>query len=333
MEAFVYRNLKLTNSGIISYKVFQNCHRKMRESSLRNLINNKSARSEIFVNLLAQFNQTTSDDQKKEVYDQALCYLNDQELKEFYDSTNKVRTLSPAQSRKIRQLCSKLYYYSQTRKFTSKKSGSYSMRCAFLTLTTPSSCTDVQSLNAFNHFLDYIQRTANCVYVYKKELGSEGHRLHYHLLINNFIPYYIVAWKWKRLLINEGVQWEVNKEGKETESHYRIELPRSRKSTAHYIAKYMSKGEGLPGNCGLISSHSSILDELREVTIIESDVDCDELNRICSKSKVLKGEYVSIICCDLLRHQKIAPELYSLFYDQYLKFSESITLPQKFFLV
>lgn len=327
---FVYWNSKLTHQGITIYKVFEGFRRRVKESSLDNLLNQKVFQSEIFLSLLDQFKSTENENTHKEIFDQALCYLNNKEYSSFLQSCNSVRTLSPVQSRQIRKYCSKLFYYSQTRKFTSKKSGVHQMRVAFLTLTSPNSALPSQSLKAFEHFLDYLSRTANCNYVWKKELGEQGNALHFHIMLNNFIPYYIVAWKWKRLLINEGVIWDKNEKGIDTSSHYRIELPRSQKSTGTYIAKYMAKGQGLPSNYGYISGHSKVLDTLKETQIIVDDLDNAELERLCSKSKVIRGEYVSLICTNLIRCQKSAPKIYSIFLAQYLAFSAIITMPQKF---
>jgi hypothetical protein len=149
-------------------------------------------------------------------------------------------------------------------------------------------------------------------------------------MLNNFIPYYIVNWKWKRLLINEGIIWPLNADGKPTESHYRIELPRSNKAIGHYLSKYMSKAYALPRIYGYISGHSKLLDECTDIKIIESDIPFDELERIMNGHKVIHGSYMSHICVDLLRVKKIAPKIGALFESQYLQFVEILTLPQKF---
>jgi hypothetical protein len=240
------------------------------------------------------------------------------------------RHLNETQSRKTRSLCQKLAYYSAVRKFKSQKSGEYSMKVGFLTLTAPVCATPVQMLAAFEHFCDYLRRTANCVFVWKKELGESHGKLHFHIMVNNFIPYYIVSWKWKRLLINEGVIWPLNEDGKPTESHYRIELPRSNKAIGHYLSKYMSKAYALPREYGYISGHSKLLDECSEIKIIESDIPFDELERIMSGHKVIHGSYMSHVCVDLLHVRQIAPKIGALFEKQYLEFCEAITLPQKF---
>jgi hypothetical protein len=328
--SFIYWNSLLTHQGIVIYKVFEGFRRNMHERSLKNLLSTQCVQSEIFVNLLNQFKNTKDETEQKSIFDEALCYLNNQEYTDFLKKSNNCRLLSPVQSRAIRKNCSKLFYYSQTRKFTSSKSGVHTMRVAFLTLTCPASVTPKQSLKAFEHFLDYLSRTANCNYVWKKEFGEKGGALHFHIMINNFIPYYIVAWKWKRLLLAEGVKWPQTESGEDTSSHYRIELPRNKKSTASYISKYMSKGQGLPIEYGYISGHSKILDSLKEISIIVDDLDNEELNKLASHSKVIHSEYVNLICTDLLHAQKLAPKIYDLFYSQYLRFSEIITLPQKF---
>lgn len=240
------------------------------------------------------------------------------------------RNLNVVQSRKCKVLCNKLAYYTQTRKFTSKRTGKYSMKVAFLTLTTPESCTTEQSLKAFEHFLDYLRRTANCVYVWKKELGETNKHLHYHVLINNFIPFYIVSWKWKRLLLAQGVQWPKNQNGEDSQSHYRIEMPRSRKAIGSYVAKYMSKAYELPKEYGYIFGYSELLKELSELVISEFDELWSEVSELACTCKVIGDDYVSHMCVDLLHVNSVAPKIGALFEEQYIRFSEIITLPQKF---
>jgi hypothetical protein len=269
-------------------------------------------------------------DMRSCVIDKAVEELNVAEYEQFLKQVYLTRKLNPTQSRKIRSLCQKLEYYSAVRKFQSKKSGNYSFKVSFLTLTAPDSATHTQMLSAFDHFLDYLRRTANCVYVWKKEIGESGGNLHFHLMINNFIPYYIVEWKWRRLLINEGVSWPVNNKGEPTKSHYRIELPRSKRKIGHYISKYMSKAYAMPKKDGYISGHSAILDELEEIKIIESDLPYEEINVIMSSHKVIRSEYVTHVCCDLLRVKNIAPRIGAIFEAQYIRFCEAITLPQRF---
>jgi len=120
-------------------------------------------------------------------------------------------------------------------------------------------------------------------------------------VINNFIPHYIVSWKWKRLLIGEGVSFAGDNTEKETNSHTRIELPKSAKQVSHYISKYMSKAYELPGDFGYISGHSSILNNLPEVIIFPDNAVVNEIEQVVKQYKIIKHDYVSIVCVDLLK--------------------------------
>jgi hypothetical protein len=327
----VYFNSKLSHNGITSYKVFEGFDRKRHPHSLANLLNQTTDNSEAVSHFVKLFRICLNKDDRSRVIDEAVETLDYNDYQSFLQQTFLTRSLSPMQSKKTRSLCQKLEYYSAVRKFRSKKSGEYSFKIAFLTLTAPECAEPFQILQAFEHFLDYLRRTANCVYVWKKELGECGEKLHFHLMLNNFIPYYIVNWKWKRLLINEGVIWPVTEKGVATDSHYRIELPRSRKKIGHYISKYMSKAYALPQEFGYISGHSKLLDTCEEIRLIENDVPIDELEKIMSGHKVIRSEFMSHICVDLLHVKHIAPKIGALFDEQYIKFCEKLTLPQKFY--
>jgi hypothetical protein len=293
----IYWTAKLSHTGITGYKVFEHYGRKVHKNSLANLLSFQ-----------------------KEM---------DTEY-EVKASQERTRKLNEKQARKVKSACQKLSFYSATREFKSKKTGKYKFRVAFLTLTCPDGTDHNQACIAFDHFLHYLSRTANCVFVWKKELGELNKGLHFHVLINNFIPYYIVSWKWKRLLINQGVQWPLNSKGSHTDSHYRIELPRSRRQVSHYISKYMSKGFELPSECGYVSGHSPILDDCEEIKLIEGEYDAEEMNYLKSLCRVISDNYVTHICVNLMGVKEVAPKLFAIFEQQYIKFCELITLAQKF---
>lgn len=293
----VYDQFKLSHSGITRYTVFENVPRKHHNNSLKNLLN---------------YTQITG------------------EVLESQAEVKKTRNLNPQQSKKVKRYCSKLSYYSGVRKFKSKKGIDYSMRVGFLTLTAPEETTHAQFLKAFDHFLDYLRRTANCVYVWKKELGETNGKLHVHIMLNNYIPYYIVSWKWKRLLVAEGVNWPKNEKGKDTTAHTRIELPHSAEEIGHYMSKYMGKAFELDEDCGYIWGKSKILDECKEGTFTESELDSDELSAIQKAGKTVGDSYVTHVCIDLLKVKKIAPKVFDIFEKQYMKFTELITMPTNF---
>lgn len=296
-QCIVYGQTKLSHTGVSCWKTFEGFTRKIHKNSMSNLLN---------------------------------------QLQKDYDGEPvqtpipETRHLNEKQSRQIKKYSSKLCYYSRVRTFQSKKTGSYKFKVGFLTLTAPDSASVTQLIKAFEHFLDYLRRTANCHYVWKKELGEKSNHLHFHILVNNFIPYYLVAWKWKRLLLQEGVKWPADVDGKDYNSHYRIELPRSRKLIAHYIAKYMSKAHELPRNLGYIHGHSDVLDDLEEVRFIEGDLDKDELLLLQDNYKTIKDQFITHVCVDIRTVQRIAPTVYYWFMQQFMKFQDSLCLPQKY---
>lgn len=299
-NVFIYDNYKLSHSGITKYTTYEGIYRKIKHKSLQNLLNYTQITGEIL---------TTTNE------------------------AERTRHLNPNQSRKIKQTCNKLSYYSKQRKFTSKKSGAYKMKVSFITLTAPELTTHTQFLLAFDYFLDYLRRTANCVFIYKKELGEKNKHLHVHIMINNFIPYYIVSWKWKRLLLAQNVVWPLNEKGEQSSSHSRIELPRNDKHTGHYLSKYMSKAYDLPKECGLIWGKSEIFNTLKETVLIESDIEYSELEILKAHGKLVGDQFVSHLCIDLLTVKEFAPKLFAVFQIQFNEFQRELCLPQHFFFI
>jgi hypothetical protein len=326
----VYEVSKLTHNGIIGYKRFEGLHRSVSKKSFENLLNMSNLSNECLSNLIREYKEATTDQIKKTVNNKAITLLNQEVYDIYLVKTHQSRKLNESQSRKIRKMSEKLSYYTQTRKFKSNKTGEYKMKIAFLTLTSPENANTQQLLSAFTKFLEYLHRTANCNYVWKKELGESGHHLHFHIVINNFLPYYIVSWKWKRLLIGEGVSFSNSNSNNDTNAHTRIELPKSVKQVSHYISKYMSKAYELPGDFGYIAGFSRVLNDLPEI-VVEPDSELnEEIRNLIKISKVIKHDYVSIICVDLLTIKDQFPKLFTVFEAQYLENSNKVTLPQRF---
>lgn len=328
--AIVYEVSKLKHNGIVSFKRFENVNRTIRQSSLSNLLNSFSLSDISLQELIRAYKNAQSESERLAINNKALQLGSQEIFDQFLIKTHQSRKLNARQSRIIREMSEKLGYYTQTRIFSSKKSGVHKMKVAFLTLTSPENCTPAQFLPAFTKFLEYLHRTANCYYVWKKELGETGKHLHAHIVINNFVPYYIISWKWKRLLIGEGVSFAKSDSNEDSNSHTRIELPKSRKQVSHYISKYMSKAYELPGNWGYIAGFSPIIKSLPEV-LVEPDFQfLDELREVWKSFKVISHDFVSFCCVDLLSLKERFPNIFETFNQQYIENSNAITLPQKF---
>jgi hypothetical protein len=326
----VYEVSKLTHNGIVGFKRFEGLTRRISQNSFNNLLNCSSLSDISVGSLVREYKDAILDSDKKSVNNKAIQLLNQDQYNIYLVKTHQSRNLNQKQSGVVRKMSEKLSYYTQTRKFTSKKSGEYTMKIAFLTLTAPANSNPQQLLSAFSKFLEYLHRTANCYYVWKKELGETNKHLHFHIVVNNFIPYYIVAWKWKRLLIGEGVSFSNENSKNDTNAHSRIELPKSAKQVSHYISKYMSKAYELPGDFGYIAGFSPILKSLPELVIEPDNSLVEEIEKLVKSEKVIKHDYVSIVCVDLLKVKDKAPNLFAVFEAQYIENSNLITLPQRF---
>ena len=62
LEPLVYWNNKLKHSGITSYKVFENCNRRIHNKSLQNLLNHKSFENKDLLWYIDTFNGLLNDD-------------------------------------------------------------------------------------------------------------------------------------------------------------------------------------------------------------------------------------------------------------------------------
>lgn len=118
----------------------------------------------------------------------------------FIISDNAYRTLK----RKINWL----YYLSKARKVkTYNGKDIFNFKIAFITLTLPSKqktpTSDISS-SLLNPFLTEIrQRTKMENYVWRLEFQKNGN-VHYHLVTDTYIDYYLVKKIWNRLLASKG---------------------------------------------------------------------------------------------------------------------------------
>jgi Sec-independent protein translocase protein TatA len=296
----IYGAGKITHSGVSTWKVFEGFQRRTHENSLKELLPNKRSQ------------QTTS---------------------ELTAEPTKTRHLNEKQQREIKKTAAKLSYYSKVREFSSKKSGKFKIKISFLTLTAPDQVTPDIILKAFDTFLDYLRRTVKAEYVWKKEIGTNGKHLHIHIALNQPIPYYIVSWKWKRALIAAGAHWSGNEKGKDTNSHTRIEIPRSKKLIAHYIAKYLSKGHELPYDYGYIWGKSEGFELCKEERFIIDYFKDSELLLIQNTFRTIRDQFITHTCVDMRLLKTMVPELWKIFERQFLDFQEKLCHPQKYFTI
>lgn len=294
--ALVYFTHKISHTGITTYKVFEGYTRNVTDTSKANLMRGITGGLE-------------------------------------KDSTANMKigkTISEATGKKIFKYCQKLAFYSSNRQFSTSKGKQFKFRVSFLTLTAPDHYTTEEINRAFERFLDYLTRTANCRYVYKKEVGEKNGKFHIHLMINNMVPYYIVSHKWKKCLMFENQYWPKYDDGKDYNTHSRIELPRSKRMVSAYISKYMGKGGYIIEKVGNLWGKSKVLDDCKEIQLIENDINPEEYRRLAEISRYYESEFVTFISVEWFKIKSFCPNIYSIFEQQYMTFCEQISLPQKF---
>ena len=295
-STLIYNNYKFTHNGILTYKTFEGNTRNMHKNCLKNL----------------------------------LSYKDEDENKNQQFKLKRNEIFSQAMSKRVYTQCCKLTHYSPTRTFSNQRKQFFSMKVAFLTLGAPENYTIEEINNAFQHFLDYLSRTAQATFIYKKEIGFKSGLFHIHLMINNFIPYYIISWKWKSLLIKENTNWPKKENGKDYNAHSRIELPKSKKMVAAYIGKYIAKECKVIGNIGKIWGQSKCLSEIKEPIYTDGDLPEKELIEISKISKVKETDYCYYMIFEWKKIQKIAKTIFLEYINHFKEISEQITQPQRF---
>ena len=133
--------------------------------------------------------------------------------------------------------------------FASGNIKTWSFRLAFITLTL----SDVQihsdeyiKEHLLQPFLYWLDRYYNCFYVWKAESQINGN-IHFHLTVDQYVPWKSVRAKWNKLLAKHGY-CKVNQDGSNDkgDSATQIKAVLNEKQCARDIADYVAKKDKLP---------------------------------------------------------------------------------------
>lgn len=121
-------------------------------------------------------------------------------------------------------------------------------RLAFVTLTVPKYFRGTHRFlykECLTPFLQFLRRLS-CRYVWKVEL-TESCTVHYHLTIDKFVLYSVVAKTWNRILRKKGIldQW-FQEHGHYNPPSTQIKSVLKIDKIAQYVAKYISKASEIP---------------------------------------------------------------------------------------
>lgn len=117
-------------------------------------------------------------------------------------------------------------------------------RLGFLTLTVAGSVKTPKAVHVhFKKFLDWL-RYRNCLYIWKAEYQKRG-QVHYHLIINQYIPWVDLRDGWNRIQKKAGyLNGYALKTGHFNPNSVDIRSVRSNKALSRYLRKYLVKPGG-----------------------------------------------------------------------------------------
>lgn len=141
-----------------------------------------------------------------DVYNAWFAKLSRQEQKQHVDrlkEKKKTVELSRASIRNILQSCNSLFFNSKPRTIDiNPRKPIYNYRASFITLTLPAQQkhTDVQIKARLNVFLQVLRDKYKLQnYVWKAEL-QDNENIHFHLLIDKYIPHGAIQYYWNKAL-------------------------------------------------------------------------------------------------------------------------------------
>lgn len=192
-------------------------------------------------------------------------------------------------------------------------------KVVFATLTLPSaqchSDTEIKS-KCLNQLLTELRSVyGRLLYVWKAERQKNGN-LHFHLLLNRYIPSRELRDRWNRILSKLGYidAFEAKHGHRDPNSTDIHSLYRDKKtgkrvvSVVSYMAKYMSKeGDTIEGRYWYASKELSAIDK---ITLCSPDIDdktpiFEEFGRLCldmrakDSGRVLIDDYFTFVCISL----------------------------------
>lgn len=188
---------------------------------------------------------------KKSKEKQFVCFDQDGQpvWNSFLNSTRKAEgAVSPNAKRKITKAIEYLVATAVEKKGHEKLTGKIvSFKVAFVTLTLPSKQqhTDKELISScLNQFIIEIKKYHNVKnYVWRAEKQENGN-LHFHILVDAFIPWWIMRERWNRIVNKLGyVDRFQKKHGHKTPNSTDIHSTRKIRNIYSYLTKYLTKDE------------------------------------------------------------------------------------------
>jgi len=262
---------------------------------------------------------------------------NIEEQSAFLRSSRKNNgTMSAQAVRKISKAIEYLVTTSDQKKVHEKLTGKVIVfKVAFITLTLPSSQAhnDKEIINlCLNSLLNELrQYHAIKKYVWRAERQKNGN-IHFHLLIDKFVPWYELRNRWNRIINKLGyVDRFQKKHGNKTPNSTDVHSTRKIHNLKKYLTKYMAKSDQTTGaqNIDEISSQyqsgriwgcNHELSQTRGLNlIVDNEID-EELKKVFTAKKFYKYEaaYFTVYYVNYHDLKKFGSDLLFKYFSDYL---------------
>lgn len=214
----------------------------------------------------------------------------------------------------------------------------YDSLISFITLTLSSSQGDITDneikRELLNPFLIWLKQSKNVsTFIWKAEAQNNGN-IHFHILVNKFIPWRDVRDKWNELqnkffYIDQFEKKHGHRDANSTDIHglYKDKNDKPIRDIGSYLAKYMSKNEELKRgiNGRLWGRSDNLLNIEFFKTVDDGLIDNFYQYLIKKDAKRYKGDFFLLIKADIFKEMKIFnKKLYSEMIDFYRKQADLI---------
>ena len=278
----------------------------------------------------------------------------------FLNSSRKaLGAVSPQAKRKITKAIEYLVTTATDKVGHEKLTGkTVRFKVAFVTLTLPAQQlhSDKELISTcLNQFIIEIKKYHGVKnYVWRAEKQKNGN-LHFHILVDSFIPWWLMRNRWNRILNKLGyVDRFQEKHGHKTPNSTDIHSTRKIRNIYSYLTKYLTKDEQTTQNNNGKTDNQRLDNEtdnasqnqqtgriwgcnqeLSQARGLALDIDwqtADELEKVCkaTKARIYDGEYFKVIYIDyhklLTNGGKSIFEAFSNYLIEKFQFHEQLTL-------
>lgn len=205
-----------------------------------------------------------------------------------------------------------------------KKSIKYYVNFVTLTLSAQQAHTDQYiKKEMLNRFMDEIKHQFGIVnYIWKAE-PQKNKNIHFHILIDRYIPYMALRNIWNNIQDRHGyIEKFKSKHGHINPNSTDIHKAKKIRNTVKYITKYFTKGEGSRIIKGRIWGASSLIHSLKNPSKMMCNDEVAEIDKLHMNKTIKRSKndyYTTYFYGNLSELQALMPILYAFYVDWLLQ--------------